>query len=185
MINEIKKDSTMRMQKTIKSLKSDFLKIRTGRAHTSLLDHITVDYYGSLVPLSQVGNVNAEDSRTLSINIWEKDMVSVVEKAIMNSDLGLNPATAGTVLRIPMPPLTAQRREELVKVVKAEAEQSKVAIRNIRRDANSHLKEMLKDKDVSEDEERDAEVEIQKITNDNIQQIDAILQIKQQELIQI
>jgi ribosome recycling factor len=164
MLNEIQQDASERMNKTLASLDSAFSKIRAGRAHPSLLEQIHVDYYGSMVPISQVANISAEDSRTLKVTPWEKDMVAVIEKAIMTSDLGLNPQTMGQVMRIPLPPLTEERRRELVRVVKDEAEQAKVAIRNIRRDANSDFKELLKEKEVSEDEARKAEDNVQKIT---------------------
>jgi len=163
MIKEIVKDAGVRMGKSIESLKQALVKVRTGRAHPSLLDHLVVDYYGSDVPISQVANINVEDARTLMISPWEKQMVQPIEKAIMKSDLGLNPATAGTVIRIPMPPLTEETRRDLVKVVRHDGEAAKVAIRNIRRDANSDFKSLLKEKDISEDEERDAEGEVQQL----------------------
>ena len=185
MINDIQKDAEERMQKSIESFKLDLQKIRTGRAHPSLLDHITVDYYGSRVPLSQVSNITAEDARTLALTVWEAPMAKAVEKAIMESDLGLNPNSAGTVIRVPMPPLTEERRRDLVRVVKGEAEGSRVAIRNIRRDANSDFKSLEKDKDISEDEERKAEDFIQKITDKYVAQVDALLQEKEKELMEV
>lgn len=185
MINDIIKDAENRMQKSIESLKTELSKVRTGRAHPSLLDHITVEYYGSEVPISQVANIAVEDSRTLVVSPWEKPMVSVVEKAIMTSDLGLNPATAGTVIRVPMPALTEQRRRDLTKVVKGEGEQTKVAIRNIRRDANSDFKSLLKDKEISEDEARGAEDTIQKLTDKYIVEVDKLIEIKEQDLLAI
>lgn len=185
MIDDIRKDASTRMGKSVESLKHELAKIRTGRAHTSLLDHVTVEYYGSEVPIGQVATVNVEDARTLSVTPWEKSMVAVVEKAIMASDLGLNPATAGTVIRVPMPALTEERRRDLVKVVRHEAENARVAIRNVRRDANHHLKEMLKDKEISEDDEHRAQEEIQKLTDKFIADIEAMLQVKEKELMEI
>lgn len=185
MIDEIISDADVRMSKSIDSLHTEFAKIRTGRAHPSLLDQIHVDYYGANTPINQVANVSVEDSRTLVVTPWEKDMVAKVEKAIMGSDLGLNPATAGTVIRIPMPPLTEERRRDLVKVVKQEAEQARVAIRNIRRDANSDFKELLKEKEISEDEERKAEERIQKLTDSFVGKIDKILADKEAELMEV
>lgn len=185
MIEDIKKDADGRMGKSVESLKSELKKIRTGRAHPSLLDHIVVDYYGADTPLNQVANINAEDSRTLTVVPWEKTMVSAIEKAIMNSDLGLNPATAGEVIRVPMPPLTEERRRDLVKVVKAEAEGARVAVRNIRRDANSDLKELLKEKEISEDDERRAADDVQKLTDSHIAEIEVILSEKEKELMEV
>jgi ribosome recycling factor len=185
MIDEIISDAEVRMSKSIDSLHTEFAKIRTGRAHPSLLDQIRVDYYGADTPINQVANVSVEDSRTLMVTPWEKDMVKKVEKAIMGSDLGLNPATAGTVIRIPMPPLTEERRRDLVKVVKQEAEQGRVAIRNIRRDANSDFKELLKEKEISEDEERKSEERIQKLTDSFVGKIDKILADKEAELMEV
>jgi ribosome recycling factor len=185
MINDIQKDAERRMQKSVESLKTELAKIRTGRPHPSLLDHVTVEYYGSEVPISQVANINVEDSRTLSVTPWEKPMVGAVEKAIMTSDLGLNPATNGNVIRVPMPPLTEERRRDLIKVVKGEGEGAKVAIRNIRRDANSDFKSLLKDKEISEDEARGAEETIQKLTDKYVAQVDAVLQEKEQDLLSI
>jgi ribosome recycling factor len=185
MLEEIKQDASSRMAKSIESLKTEMSKIRTGRAHPSLLDHVMVDYYGSDVPIKQVANVTIEDSRTLAITPWEKPMVPVIEKAIMTSDLGLNPSSAGTVIRVPMPPLTEERRKDLVRVVRHEAEGGRVAIRNIRRDANSDLKELLKEKEISEDEERKGEDDIQKLTDKYIAEIEKVLQAKEAELMEV
>jgi ribosome recycling factor len=185
MIDEIIADAESRMGKSIDALHTELAKIRTGRAHPSLLDQIKVDYYGSPTPINQVANVSVEDSRTLMVTPWEKSMVSPVEKAIMNSDLGLNPATAGTVIRIPMPPLTEERRRDLVRVVKQEAEQARVAIRNIRRDANSDFKDLLKEKEISEDEERQAEDRIQKLTDRYVARVDDVLSVKEAELMEV
>ena len=185
MLNEIQQDADDRMNKTIASLENAFSKIRAGRAHPSLLEQIQVDYYGSMVPISQVANISAEDSRALKVSPWEKDMVAVVEKAIMTSDLGLNPQTVGQVMRIPLPPLTEERRRELVRVVKDEAEHAKVAIRNIRRDANSDFKELLKEKEVSEDDARKAEDNIQKITDNHVKSVDEKLSEKENSLLEI
>lgn len=185
MIEDIRKDAKSRMAKSVESLKHELAKIRTGRAHTSLLDHITVDYYGSEVPIGQAANITVEDARTLMVTPWDKSMVKAIEKAIMNSDLGLNPATAGNVMRVPMPPLTEERRRDLVRVVRHEAENARVAVRNIRRDANGDLKTLLKEKEVSEDEERRAQEEIQKLTDKFIQDVDELLQEKEAELMEV
>mgnify|MGYP001819405767 FL=1 len=185
MIEDIKKDARERMGKSIESLVQSLSKVRTGRAHPSLLDHLTVDYYGSEVPISQVANISVEDARTLMVTPWEKQMVQVIEKAIMKSDLGLNPATAGTVMRIPMPPLTEESRRNLVKIVRQDGEGAKVAIRNIRRDANSDLKELLKEKEISEDDERKAQDEIQQITNQYVAEVDKVIGEKEAELMEI
>ena len=185
MIEGIKKDAGQRMGKSVEALKQSFGKVRTGRAHTSLLDHLTVDYYGAQVPLSQVANLGVEDARTLMITPWEKQMVQVIEKAIMRSDLGLNPATAGLVIRIPMPPLTEETRRDLVKHVRHDAEAAKVAIRNIRRDAISDLKELLREKEISEDEQRRAEDEIQHITDKYVAEVEKVLTGKEAELMEI
>lgn len=185
MIKEIIKDAGIRMGKSIESLKQALVKVRTGRAHPSLLDHLVVDYYGSDVPISQVANINVEDARTLMISPWEKQMVQPIEKAIMKSDLGLNPATAGTVIRIPMPPLTEETRRDLVKVVRQDGEAAKVAIRNIRRDANSDFKSLLKEKDISEDEERDAEGEVQQLTDKYVSEVDKVLAEKEKDLMEV
>ena len=185
MIEEILKDADDRMNKTLKALASELAKIRTGRAHPSLLEHISVNYYGSQVPLNQAANINVLDARTLGVAPWDKNMVADIEKAIMNSDLGLNPVTAGTVMRVPLPILTEERRKELTRVVRSEAERARVAIRNIRRDANHHLKEMLKEKLITEDEDRRQEDKIQKITDVHIKDIDNTLKEKEMELMEI
>ena len=185
MLNEIKKDAGSRMAKSVASLRQELTKIRTGRAHTSLLDHITVEYYGSEVPLNQVSNVGVEDSRTLTVTPWEKDMVQKIEKAIMGSDLGLNPATAGTVIRVPLPPLTEERRKDMIRVVRHEAEGGRIAVRNIRRDAIHDVKELLKEKMIGEDDERRAEDEIQTITDKYIAEIDQTLAEKESELMEV
>ncbi|WP_076419718.1 MULTISPECIES: ribosome recycling factor [Colwelliaceae] len=185
MINEIKKDAQERMGKSIEALKNSLAKIRTGRAHASLLDNISVDYYGMETPLNQVGNISVPDARNLAITVFDKGMIAAVEKAILKSDLGLNPQSNGTLIRIPLPPLTEERRKDLVKVVRGEAEGGKVAIRNIRRDANSDFKNLLKDKEISEDEHHQAEDEIQKITDTFIKQVDDILAGKEAELMEI
>ncbi len=185
MLDEIKKDAGERMSKSVAALKQELTKIRTGRAHTSLLDHITVEYYGTQVPLSQVSNVNVEDSRTLTVTPWEKPMVSVIEKAIMTSDLGLNPATAGTVIRVPLPPLTEERRKDMIRVVRNEAEGGRIAVRNIRRDAISDIKDLLKEKMIGEDDEHRAEGDIQTITDKYVAEIDKLLEDKEAELLEI
>ena len=173
------------MAKSVASLKQDLTKIRTGRAHTSLLDHITVDYYGSEVPLNQVSNVGVEDARTLTVTPWEKDMVAPIEKAILNSDLGLNPASAGTSIRVPLPALTEERRKDMIRIVRQEAEGGRVAIRNIRRDAISDVKDLLKEKMIGEDEERRAEVDVQALTDKYVAQVDELLAGKEEELMEI
>lgn len=185
MIADIKKSTEQKMQKSLEALKVDLSKVRSGRAHTGLLDHVMVDYYGSPTPVNQVANVNLIDARTIGVNPWEKKMASTVEKAIRDADLGLNPMTVGETIRVPMPPLTEERRKELTKVVKQEAETVRVAMRNIRRDANSQLKELLKSKEISEDEERHGQDEIQKITDRYINEIDKILQTKEAELMAV
>jgi ribosome recycling factor len=185
MIDIITEDATERMGKSVESLDNALTKIRTGRAHTSLLDHINVSYYGSATPLSQVANVSVQDSRTLLIVPWEKTMVSAIEKAIMDSDLGLNPATAGTSIRVPLPPMTEERRKEMVKIVRAEVESGRVSVRNIRRDANTQFKKMVKDKEISEDEEHNAEDAIQKLTNQYITEMDTLLTAKEAELMEV
>ena len=184
MIEVIKKDSRIRMSKSLDSLRTELAKIRTGRAHPSLLEHVQVDYYGSMVPISQAANVSIEDSRTLAVTAWDKSMVQTLEKAIMKSDLGLNPVTAGTIIRIPLPPLTEERRISLGKVVHSEGENAKIAIRNIRRDANHHLKEMLKNKDISEDDDHRAEQDIQQLTDSHVKQVDEVVAVKEQELME-
>jgi ribosome recycling factor len=185
MIDDVKKDAAARMQKSAESLKDALSKLRTGRAHTSLLDHIRVSYYGNDVPLNQVASVATADSRTLTITPWEKQMVSVIEKAIMTSDLGLMPATSGTLIRVPMPSLTEERRREIIKVAKQEAEAARVAVRNVRRDSNTELKNLLKDKKVTEDDEHRAQDEIQKLTDQHIANIDKILATKEAELLEV
>jgi len=184
-LDEIKKDASSRMSKSVASLQQELTKIRTGRAHTSLLDHITVEYYGSQVPLNQVSNVGIEDSRTLVVTPWEKDMVQPIEKAIMSSDLGLNPATAGTVIRVPLPALTEERRKDMIRVVRSEAEGGRIAIRNVRRDALHDVKELLKEKMIGEDDERRAEGEIQVITDKHVADVDKVLADKESELMEI
>lgn len=185
MLDEIQKDTAERMEKTIASLINELSKIRTGRANVNLLDHIQVEYYGAAVPLSQAANVSISDARSLQIQVWERDMVSVIEKAIINSDLGLTPNTAGQVIHINLPPLTEQRRKEMVKVVRNEGEQAKIAIRNIRRDANSGIKQLVNDKEISEDDERRAEAEIQKLTDKFVEQVDKHLADKEKDLMEI
>lgn len=184
MINDIKKDAETRMGKSLDSLKHDLGQVRTGRAHTSLLDGISVDYYGSATPLRQVANVSISDARTLSVQPYEKTMVGPIEKAIIDSGLGLNPATAGMTIRIPLPPLTEERRKDLIKVVRGEAERGRVAIRNIRRDANSDIKELLKEKEISEDDARRGEDDIQKITDKMVKEVDVVLEAKEKELME-
>ena len=185
MLAEIKKDARIRMNKSLDALRHELAKIRTGRAHPSLLEHVTVDYYGSEVPIGQAASVTVEDARTLSVTPWDKSMVEPIEKAILKSDLGLNPTTAGQVIRIPLPPLTEARRIELGKVVHHEGENAKIAIRNIRRDAIHHFKEMLKDKDISEDDERKSEQNIQELTDVAVNKVDEIVAEKEQELLEI
>ena len=185
MISDVKKSAEQKMQRSVETLKTDLAKIRTGRAHTGLLDHIHVDYYGTSMPLSQVANVTLTDARTIGVQPWEKKMIAVVEKAIRDSDLGLNPATSGDLIRVPMPPLTEERRRELIKVVHKEAEAAKIAVRNVRRDANEQLKKLLKDKQCSEDEERRAHDELQKLTDRFIAEVDRLLQTKEADLLAI
>lgn len=185
MIEAQRKDAELRMGKSLDALKSELSKVRTGRAHPSILDHVKVDYYGQEVPLSQVAKVVAEDARNLSVTPWEKEMVSKIEKAIMTSDLGLNPMSMGMVIRVPLPALTEDRRRDLVKVVRTEAEASKVAIRNIRRDVNGALKNQLKDKLISEDEERRAQDVIQKLTDKFVVEVEATLAVKEKELMEV
>jgi ribosome recycling factor len=185
MLQDIIKDANTRMDKTIASFKLDLQKIRTGRAHPSLLDHITVDYYGTQTPIPKAANVTIEDSRTLTVTAWDKSMVTAIERAILESDLGLNPNTAGTVMRIPLPPLTEERRRDLVKVIKGEAEQAKVAIRNIRRDAMSDLKDLLKEKQIAEDDERRGQDDVQKLTDAHIKKIDEAFAAKEQEILSV
>lgn len=185
MINEIHDDAKTRMGKSIEALEGNFAKIRTGRAHPSIMDAVMVEYYGSMVPIGQVANINVEDARTLSIQPWEQTMVGPVEKAIMTSDLGLNPATNGNVIRVPMPPLTEERRKEFIKMARSEAEQAKVAIRNIRRDANNDLKSLNKDKEITDDELKRAEDQIQKTTDGFVTKVDDLLKEKETSLIEI
>ena len=185
MIDEIQQDADTRMGKSIEALKNALRKLRTGRAHTSLLDHVTVDYYGTETALNQVATVSVADARMLTVTPWEKNMVQMVEKAIMTSDLGLNPATSGTVIRVPLPALTEERRRDMTKVVRAEGEHAKVAIRNIRRDANSDFKELLKEKDITEDEERQAEAAMQKLTDKRIAEVDVLLEAKEKDLMEL
>jgi ribosome recycling factor len=185
MLADIKSDARTRMSKSLEALRHELAKIRTGRAHPSLLEHVHVDYYGTEVPVGQAASVTAEDARTLTVTPWDKNMVAVIEKAILTSDLGLNPNTAGTVIRIPLPPLTEERRRELGKVVHNEGENAKIAIRNIRRDANNHLKDLLKDKKITEDDERHAEQDIQDLTNLAVKKVEEIVAEKEQELLEI
>jgi ribosome recycling factor len=185
MLEDIKKDAAERMAKCVAALKNELKKLRTGRASTSLLEHVRVDYYGTEVPLQQVANVAVEDSRTLTVVPWEKQMVPAIEKAIMKSDLGLNPATAGTVIRVPLPALTEERRRDLTKVVRTEGEAARVAIRNVRRDVMHELKEMLKEKLISEDVERKAHDEVQKLTDKYVAEVDHVLAEKEKELMQV
>lgn len=185
MLEDIKKDASIRMDKTLDALRRELAKIRTGRAHPSLLEHVHVDYYGSEVPVNQAANVTVEDARTLAVTAWDKTMVSVIEKAILSSDLGLNPTTAGNVIRIPLPPLTEERRRELGRVVHNEGENAKIAIRNIRRDANHHCKELLGESGISEDDEHRAETDIQQITDRHVARVDEIVAEKEKELLEI
>lgn len=185
MLTDILQDAESRMGKSVESLRQTLAKIRTGRAHPSLLEHLQVEYYGSPVPLNQVANINVSDARTLSVVPWEKTMVAVIEKAIMNSDLGLNPATSGTNIRIPLPALTEQRRQELTRLVNQEGENAKIAIRNIRRDAIHHTKDLLKEKELSEDDERRAETDIQHLTDKFVAQVDEVVEAKDAEIMEI
>lgn len=185
MINDIIDQAQRRMQKTLESLRNELTKLRTGRAHPSLLEHIKVDYYDQLTPLNQVAAISIEDNRTLTVTPWEKDMVAKVEKAIRSSDLGLNPASMGMVIRVPLPALTEDRRKDLVRIVRDQAEQARVAIRNLRRDANAEFKELLKNKTVSEDDERRAQTRVQKLTDQHIEQIDAICAEKEKDLLAV
>ena len=185
MINDIKKDAEKRMQRSIEALTHELSRMRTGRASTGLLDHLNVEYYGSTMPIKQVANVAVEDARTLSITPWEKQMILVIEKAIMTAELGLNPVTAGSVIRVSMPPLTEERRREFVRLVKQEGENARVAVRNIRRDANSDLKQLLKDKEITEDEDRRAQDAIQKLTDKYIEEIEAILEKKEKDIMEV
>jgi ribosome recycling factor len=184
-VAEVRKSAESRMHKSIEALKADLGKVRTGRAHTGLLDHIVVDYYGTPTPIPQIGSVSLLDARTLAVTPWEKKLLPAVEKAIRDSDLGLNPASDGERVRVPMPPLTEERRRDLIKVVRHEAENARVAVRNIRRDANTHLKDMLKKKEVPEDQERKAQEDVQKLTDRFIAEIDKILQQKEADLLAV
>jgi ribosome recycling factor len=185
MIDLIKQDANERMHKSVEALKAEFIKIRTGRAHTSLLDHVIVPYYGVDTPINRVATVTVLDNRTLGVAPWEKNMVTAVEKAIRDSDLGLNPTNVGTLLRVPLPPMTEERRRDLVKVVRHEAESARVAVRNVRRDANQEFKNLLKEKEISEDEERHAQESVQKLTDKVIAQIDTVLVEKEAELMDV
>lgn len=185
MQNEIKQEAEKRMKKAVESLRLEMSKLRTGRANAQLLDHVMVDYYGNPTPLSQVATVTVSDSRTLMVTPWEKSMLAVIEKAILISDLGLNPATSGTAIRVPMPALNEERRKEMIRVVRAEAEQGRVGIRNIRRDANNQLKELVKSKDISEDDERRSTDLIQKLTDKYIAEVEVVLSEKEKDLMEI
>ena len=185
MINEIKQDAEKRMKKTVESLRHEMTKIRTGRANASLLDHVQVDYYGNPTPLTQVANISSSDSRTLMVTPFEKSMVSAIEKAILTADLGLNPATAGSAIRVPMPALTEERRKEMIRIVRGEAEQGRVSVRNVRRDANNQLKDLVKDKSIAEDDERRASDIIQKLTDKYIAEVETVLTQKEKDLMEI
>lgn len=185
MISDLTNTTEQKMQKSLEVLRGDLAKVRTGRAHTGLLDHIMVDYYGSMVPVNQVANVTLVDSRTIGVQPWEKGLVQKVEKAIRDSDLGLNPANQGDMIRVPMPALTEERRKELIKVVRNEGEAAKVAVRNLRRDANQNLKDGVKDKEISEDDERRGQDTVQKLTDKYVAEIDKLLAEKEHELMQI
>ena len=185
MIDDIKKDAAHRMGKSVEALHEGLAKIRTGRAHPSLLDHLTVNYYGSEVPLKQAATIGVEDARTLTVQPFEQSMVQPVEKAIMESDLGLNPNTAGTLIRLPMPPLTEERRRDMTRIVHHEGEQAKIAVRNVRRDANKDLKDMVKEKMISEDDERRGEESIQKLTDQHVKEIDELVAVKEEELMAV
>lgn len=185
MYNDIKNSADERMKKSVQALKDNYAKMRTGRANTGLIEHITVDYYGTETPISQVANIAVADARSLTVTPWEANMVKAIEKAILTADLGLNPATVGKTIRIPVPPLTEERRKELVKFVRDETEQSRIAIRNIRRDANNDLKELLKEKEISEDEERRGQEAVQKLTDHIMKEIDDLLKAKEAELMQV
>ncbi len=185
MIADIKKNAEQKMNRSLETLKADFGKVRTGRAHTGILDHVTVDYYGNPTPINQVANLTLVDARTIGVQPWEKNMVGQVEKAIRDADLGLNPATNGDLIRVPMPMLTEERRRDLIKVVKSEAENARVAVRNVRRDANEQLKKLLKEKEVSEDEERRAQDDIQKLTDRFVAEVDKALQSKEADLMAV
>ncbi|BDB24422.1 ribosome-recycling factor [Cupriavidus sp. TA19] len=184
-VADTKKSVEQKMQKSIEAFKADLAKIRTGRAHTGLLDHVQVDYYGSMVPISQVASVGLADARTITVQPWEKKMVGTVEKAIRDCDLGLNPATMGDVIRVPMPALTEERRKELTKVVKSEAEGAKVAVRNLRRDANEQFKKLVKDKTISEDDDRRGQEDVQKLTDKYVAEIDKMVAEKEKEIMTV
>ena len=185
MISDVKKGADQKMQRSVDALKADLAKIRTGRAHTGLLDHIHVDYYGTSMPLSQVANVTLADPRTIGVQPWEKKMIPVVEKAIRESDLGLNPSSQGDLLRVPMPPLSEERRRDLTKVVRHAAEEAKIAVRNLRRDANEHAKKLMKDKEITEDEERRSLDELQKLTDRTVAEIDRLTSAKEAEIMAV
>jgi ribosome recycling factor len=185
MIDDVTKSAGVRMDKAVEALQTELAKLRAGRAHPSLLDHIKVDYYGSEVPLSQAANINVLDARTLTVQPWDKAMVKAIEKTILNSDLGLNPATSGDVIRIPLPPLNEERRKELIKVVRQEGESARVAVRNVRRDANQQLKNLVKDKQITEDDERRAEEKIQQFTDKHAKRIDELIALKEKDLMEI
>jgi len=185
MLDDLKKDARERMAKCVQNFQADMKKLRTGRAHPSLIEHLRVDYYGSEVPLQQVANIAVEDGRTLVVSPWEKAMVQVIEKAIHKSDLGLTPMTAGTVIRIPMPPLTEERRRDITKVLRHDAENARVAVRNVRRDVMGDIKELLKEKLVSQDDERRAEADVQKLTDKHVADIDQLLAAKEKEVMQV
>lgn len=185
MIDDIKKSAATRMAKSIESFHLELAKLRTGRAHTSLLDHVKVDFYGSVVPINQAANVTVQDARTLVVTPWDKSMVGPIEKAIMTSDLGLNPATSGTVIRVPLPSMTEERRKDMIRVVRNEAEGVRVVIRNVRRDSNTDLKDLLKEKEITEDEERRAQDEVQKLTDKYIAEVDKVLAEKEKDLMSI
>ncbi|MEY3861753.1 MAG: hypothetical protein RIR60_119 [Pseudomonadota bacterium] len=185
MLDEVKNNAAQKMQKSLEVLKNDLAKVRTGRAHVGLLDHVMVEYYGSMVAVNQVANVNLGDARTINVQPFEKTMISKVEKAIRDSDLGLNPATSGDLIRVPMPMLTEERRRDMTKIVRSEAESAKVSIRNVRRDANDALKKMLKDKEIPEDDERRAQDDIQKTTDRAVAEVDKMLQVKEAELMAV
>lgn len=182
MLNDVKNTAEQKMHKSLEALKNDLSKVRTGRAHVGLLDHVMVEYYGSMVPINQVANVSLGDARTINVQPYEKNMIGKVEKAIRDGDLGLNPATSGDMIRVPMPALTEERRKELIKVVRGDSETAKVAVRNVRRDANDALKKLLKDKEISEDDERRAQEEIQKLTDKFVVEVDKMLQVKEADL---
>jgi ribosome recycling factor len=185
MIADVKKNAEQKMQKSIETLKSDLGKVRTGRAHTGLLDHIKIDYYGTPTAINQIANVSLIDARTIGVTPWEKKLGGAIEKAIRDSDLGLNPVSMGDIVRVPMPPLTEERRKDLIKVVRGEAEAARIAIRNVRRDANTQLKDLLKDKKVTEDDERRGQEDVQKLTDRYIADVDKTLAAKEAELLAV